>query len=147
MLRKVMIDFKGIESYKNDLDEREYLLLPYIYLFADEVLEPVVCEDASFPEVEVLSFIKPVYIFNENPPFVCDYAITTFKIGKPHGFQLIYGQHHQISRPNGHGLRHEAHSGWIKANPTGFNGTRHSITSPDEISFKHMLITNIELSR
>jgi len=83
MLRKVMIDFRGIEAYKDDLDEREYLLLPYIYLFADEVMEPVVCEDKRFPEVEVPSFVKPVYIFNKNSPYVCDYAITTFKIGKP----------------------------------------------------------------
>ena len=83
MLNKVMIDFKGIEEYKDDLDEREYLLLPYIYLFADEILEPVVCKGAAFPEVDVPSFVKPVYIFHDNPPYVCDYAITTFKAGNP----------------------------------------------------------------
>jgi hypothetical protein len=83
MLNKVMIDFKGIEDYKDELDAREYLLLPYIYMFADQVLEPIICKGATFPEIEIPSFVKPVYIFNENPPFVCEYAITTFKIGNP----------------------------------------------------------------
>lgn len=81
MLTKVMIDFKGIEEFQNDLDEQEYFLLPYIYLFADEILEPIVCDGPYFPEVDLPSYIKPVYIFNENPPFVYDYAITAFKTG------------------------------------------------------------------
>jgi len=81
MLTKVMIDFKGIDKFKADLDSREYFLLPYIYLFADEILEPIVCDGPYFPEVDLPSYVKPVYIFNENPPFVCDYAITAFKTG------------------------------------------------------------------
>ena len=81
MLTKVMIDFKGIEKYQNELDREEYHLLPYVYLFADEILEPVVCDGPYFPEVNLPSYIKPVYIFNDNPPFVCDYAITAFKTG------------------------------------------------------------------
>lgn len=78
-----MIDFKGIQEFREDLDQQEYFLLPYIYLFANEVLEPVICKDAFFPETEFSSYIRPVYIFNENAPIVCDYAITTFKIGEP----------------------------------------------------------------
>jgi len=81
MLTKVMIDFKGIEKFQNDLDEREYFLLPYIYLFADEIMEPIVCDGPYFPKIDFPSYIKPVYIFNENPPFVFDYAITAFKTG------------------------------------------------------------------
>lgn len=83
MLKKVMIDFKGIERHKDDLDVSEYSLLPYIYLFADEVLEPIACEGSSFPEVDLPSYVKPVYIFHDNPPYICDYAITAFKTGYP----------------------------------------------------------------
>ena len=39
-----MLDFKGIEQFKNELDNEEYNLLPYIYLFADEIMEPIECK-------------------------------------------------------------------------------------------------------
>jgi hypothetical protein len=64
-------------------------------------------------------------------------------IRKADRLQLIYGQYRQIRRLYGQCLRHEAHTGWIKADPTGFNGTGHSTAPSFNRSYKHMLIINL----
>ena len=74
----------------------------------------------------------------------CRFLLTkTFEIGESHRFQFIDSDHHQINRPNSHRLRNEAHTGRFKADPAGFNGTRHSISSPNISSFEHTLIINV----
>jgi hypothetical protein len=67
----------------------------------------------------------------------------TLQVRQPYRLQLIHGQYRYIRWLNGHLPGYEAHTGWIKANPTGFNGSSHSIHSPAEHGFKHMLIINV----
>lgn len=83
MLTKVMIDFRRIDRFKDEIDHEEYFLLPYIYLFADEVLEPVPWDGSPEIEVELPSYIKPVLIPSHAEPYVCDYAIATYRLGDP----------------------------------------------------------------
>jgi hypothetical protein len=58
-------------------------------------------------------------------PAGCFLLAETLQIRKAYRLQLIHGQNRQIFRLCGHRLGHEAHSGRIKADPTGFNGTGH----------------------
>jgi hypothetical protein len=83
MLAKVMLDFKGIEKLGGELDRQEYLLLPYVYLFADEILEPYAWDGSATVELDLPSYIKPILIPDQRPQFAYEYAIATYKAGDP----------------------------------------------------------------